>query len=64
MGRMSYTNYGIFTFHYQAIGHFSLFFTKQHTFNIADLGGGRVFPTMEAKPKKGYLFQDLRNMKG
>ena len=40
MGRMSYTNYGIFTFHYQAIGHFSLFFTEQHTFNIADLGGG------------------------
>ena len=27
-------------------------------------GGGGVFPIMEAKPKKGYLFQDLRNMKG
>ena len=40
MGRMSKTNYGNFTFHYQAIGHLSVFFTKQYAFSIADLGGG------------------------
>ena len=40
MRRMSNTNYGNFTFHYQAIGHLSVFFTKQYAFSIADLGGG------------------------
>ena len=74
MRRMSNTNYGNFTFHYQAIGHLSVFFTKQYAFSIADLGGGGgragvVFPIMaclyrEAPPIKGYLFQNLRNMKG
>ena len=39
MRRMSNTNYGNFTFHYQAIGHLSVFFTKQYAFSIADLGG-------------------------
>ena len=72
MGRMSNTNYRM---HYQNIGLLSLFFTKQYAFNIADLAGvggggaGVVFPIMarlyrEAPPIKGYLFQDLRNMKG
>ena len=72
MRRMSNTNYSNFTFHYQAIGHLSVFFTKQYAFSIADLGGrgraGVVFPIMaflyrEAPPIKGYLFQDLRNMR-
>ena len=40
MRRMSNTNYSNFTFHYQAIGHLSVFFTKQYAFSIADLGGG------------------------